>query len=59
MHLAGWEGSLQLGRVFNGVLRIYNLTMTEKLLDKIIRPEYRAKLEDWTQYIKESELIGL
>ncbi len=34
---------------------IYNLVMSEKILDKIIRTEYRSKLDDWLQYIKESE----
>jgi len=33
--------------------------MTEKILDKIIKPEYRSRLNDWTNYIKESEVIGL
>ena len=33
--------------------------MTEKILDKIVRPEYRDKVRDWTDYIKESEAIGL
>ncbi len=33
--------------------------MTEKILDKIIKPEYRSKLEDWVNYIKESEVLGL
>lgn len=38
---------------------IYNLVMSEKILDKIIRTEYRSKLDDWLQYIKESEELGL
>ena len=33
--------------------------MAEKILDKIIRPEYRAKLNDWLKYIKDNEMLGL
>lgn len=33
--------------------------MAEKILDKIIRPEFRSKLNDWTNYAKESEVVGL
>jgi len=33
--------------------------MTEKILDKIIKPEYRSKLNDWVNYIKDSEVLGL
>jgi hypothetical protein len=33
--------------------------MVEKILDKIIRPEFRSKLNDWAKYAKGSEVIGL
>jgi Na+-transporting NADH:ubiquinone oxidoreductase subunit NqrF len=33
--------------------------MTENILDKIIRPEHRNKLNDWVQYTQEREILGL
>lgn len=33
--------------------------MTEKILDKIIRSEYRSQLQDWPNYIKPTEQLGL
>jgi hypothetical protein len=33
--------------------------MSEKILDKIVRSEFRSKLDDWFSYIKDNEKIGL
>ena len=33
--------------------------MNEKILDKIVKIQYRAKLKDWGNYIKPTETLGL
>ena len=33
--------------------------MSQDILEKIVRPEYKAQLRDWWKYANEKERIGL
>lgn len=33
--------------------------MTTEILDKIIKPEYRKRYDNWAQYAKQQDMLGL